>query len=256
MRRSYFAWAIAIIAIGCLTLSIFWPSQAVGSKTAQNGNGPKIDFSEGEWDFGNIHDGDIVEHVFSFRNSGTDTLTIQDVHASCGCTAALASASQIPPGGNGEIKATFNSRGKRGHVKKTITVVSNDKEQPVATLSLFADVGEPVKAHATMDMHGSYFEGQCANCHVDKGAGKLGAQLFAADCAMCHGEYGIGGVAMALNDARYLRKTSPQLLKDRISKGSAKNPMMLGFAKRHGGPLSDDQIESLVEFIQTWQDIK
>lgn len=217
------------------------------------GKGPKIEFDELEWNFGKIHDGDIVDHVFVFRNSGSDTLHILDVRASCGCTAALASSSQIPPGGRGEIKATFNSRGKRGIVRKTITVTTNETAQPAVTLNLVADIGAPIKVHATMDMHGSYLEGKCANCHVERGLGKSGAPLFAADCAMCHGEYGTGGVAFALNDAAYLQKVDDGHLKERITKGSPTNPMMLGFGKPNGGPLTDDQIESLVRFIRSWQ---
>lgn len=219
------------------------------------GQGPKIQFDEQEWNFGKIHDGDIVDHVFVFRNTGSDTLHILDVRASCGCTAALVAASHVPPGGKGEIKATFNSRGKRGLVRKTITVTSNDADRSIVTLNLVADIEAPVKVHATMDMHGSYLEGKCANCHVERGIGKSGAQLFAADCAMCHGEYGTGGVAFALNDAAYLQKVDDGHLTERIAKGSPTNPMMLGFGKRYGGPLTDDQIESLVRFIRSWRDL-
>jgi hypothetical protein len=45
-------------------------------------------------------------------------------------------AKDIPPGGVGEVKATFESKGYQGEVKKTITVESNDPENPTLRLTL------------------------------------------------------------------------------------------------------------------------
>lgn len=220
---------------------------------AQTG-GAVLEFEKTDWDFGRIHDGDIVEHVFAFRNSGSDTLKISDVRPSCGCTAALLSSSELLPGEKGEIKSTFNSHNKRDKVTKTIVVTSNDRKHPRIQLQLTAFILPPVKAHETMSNQGSYFEGQCANCHVERGVGKLGAELFAADCAMCHGEYGFGGVTTAINRGDFLKNVSDDKLQEVISKGSPKNPMMRGFAQTNGGPLDAAQIQSLVQFIRSWQE--
>lgn len=101
---------------------------------------PRIDFAETTFDFGKIEEGQVVEHVFAFTNSGNDTLRIGKIDASCGCTAALASDQLIAPGGRGEIKASFNSAGRMGKTKKSIYVRSNDPGAPMVTLSFTVDI--------------------------------------------------------------------------------------------------------------------
>ena len=49
--------------------------------------GPKILFAENSFDFGDITQGDKVEHVFEFENVGNEALIISDVRTTCGCTA-------------------------------------------------------------------------------------------------------------------------------------------------------------------------
>lgn len=105
-----------------------------GISLFQDVRGAKIKFTKEEHDFGTIKEGEVVEHVFSFTNAGSDTLIIAQVRASCGCTAALLSASRIPPKGEGEIKTTFKSKGRAGKQKKTLTVFSNDADSPAKTL--------------------------------------------------------------------------------------------------------------------------
>ncbi len=46
------------------------------------------------------------------------------------------SAKDVPPGGVGEIKVTFQSKGYQGDVRKVVTVESNDPENPTVQLTL------------------------------------------------------------------------------------------------------------------------
>ena len=48
----------------------------------------------------------------------------------------MVTAKEIPPGGVGEIKATFRSKGYSGEVKKSIMVETNDPDNPRVSLSL------------------------------------------------------------------------------------------------------------------------
>ena len=48
----------------------------------------------------------------------------------------MVTAREIPPGGVGEVKATFNSRGYQGSVRKTFTVETNDPENQEIRLVL------------------------------------------------------------------------------------------------------------------------
>ena len=87
--------------------------------------GPAITFEEVAFDFGDIHQGDKVEHVFSFDNSGDAPLIITNVQTTCGCTATDWPRDPILPGASASIKVNFNSAGKMGRQNKIITVISN-----------------------------------------------------------------------------------------------------------------------------------
>lgn len=101
---------------------------------------PRISFQEKDYNFGTVKSGAEVTHEFSFRNKGDADLIITDVKTSCGCTAAVTSAKTIAPGEKGTLKVTFNTRGRRGHQTKTITVSSNDPKQPQAAVRIAGEV--------------------------------------------------------------------------------------------------------------------
>lgn len=88
-------------------------------------NGPAITFQKDTHDFGDIHQGDKVQHVFTFENTGNEPLIITNVQTTCGCTAPSWTRDPIAPGQEGEITVQFNSTGKIGRQNKVITVVSN-----------------------------------------------------------------------------------------------------------------------------------
>jgi hypothetical protein len=86
---------------------------------------PKFEFKERVWDFGNITEGERVEHTFKFKNVGEGDLVISNCTASCGCTIPEWPKEPIPPGGEGQIKVEFNSAGKSDAVTKDITIFAN-----------------------------------------------------------------------------------------------------------------------------------
>lgn len=100
----------------------------VNNNPDNNNNGPKGDFKfvDTTFDFGNIKDGDNVQHIFRFKNTGKGPLSISKVEASCGCTTPDWTKEVIPPGGEGKVTATFDSKGKGGPdnplVEKSIEV--------------------------------------------------------------------------------------------------------------------------------------
>lgn len=98
--------------------------------------GPKLVVEDADFSFGQVYQGAKVEHTFRFRNAGEAPLTVEKVRSSCGCTAALLSATLIPPGGTGEIRTTFDSGRFRGAVVKTIYLYVNDPMLPVAQFHL------------------------------------------------------------------------------------------------------------------------
>lgn len=94
------------------------------SQVEATGNA-KFEFTESVWDFGNIKSGEVVDHIFTFKNVGTEPLIISNAKGSCGCTAPAWPKEPIAPGESGEIKVVFNSRGKSNKQNKTVTITAN-----------------------------------------------------------------------------------------------------------------------------------
>lgn len=86
---------------------------------------PTFQFAEELHDFGTIKDGDVVEHTFTFTNTGAAPLIISDAKATCGCTVPEWPKEPIPVGDTGEIKVRFNSKNKPGIQNKTVTLTAN-----------------------------------------------------------------------------------------------------------------------------------
>ena len=212
---------------------------------------PRIKFEKTTHDFGKIPEDKIFEYSFKFVNEGDAALEIKDTESSCGCTEVAVDKKTIEPGQTGEIKTTLNPIGKRGKIKKTIDVMTNDAANPKITLTLIAEVHGVLKEHPQAKDE-SIFSEKCAKCHVARGVGKLSRDLYLADCAFCHGDNGEGKSASALNSQEYLTKHDAGYIKDWIANGKEGSGMP-GFSKTKAGPLDDKQIESLVSYITKWK---
>ncbi len=88
---------------------------------------PKIQFEKDAagLDFGDLTEGQVVEHTFKFKNEGEFPLIINNVTASCGCTIPQWPHDPIGPNEQNAIKVRFNTKGKRGPQSKTVTVYAN-----------------------------------------------------------------------------------------------------------------------------------
>ena len=100
----------------------------VGSTTvlAQKESVAAVKFKETVYDFGIFPEeaGD-VSHTFKFSNTGKGILIVQNVQASCGCTAPSWTKEPIPPRGKGDIEVTYKATGRPGAFTKTINVTTN-----------------------------------------------------------------------------------------------------------------------------------
>lgn len=106
--------------------SVFVIFGAIAQEAAvEASSGPVMTFEEVKHEFGDIHQGDKVEHVFKFENTGNEPLIISDVRTTCGCTAPAWPRDPVIPGQTADIKVVFNSAGKMGRQNKIITIVSN-----------------------------------------------------------------------------------------------------------------------------------
>ncbi len=91
----------------------------------QEKEGPRFEFEDNIHDFGDIQQGEKVEHLFKFTNAGNQPLVISNIITTCGCTAPTWPKDPVQPGEKGEIKVVFNSIGKIGKQNKVITIFSN-----------------------------------------------------------------------------------------------------------------------------------
>jgi len=118
-----------LMAVMLLTLT---GASAQEAKTTANTqatqeNKAQIKFDKVLHNFGNFSESDPVQScVFTFTNVGTAPLIINQAVASCGCTVPSYPKQPIAPNQKGEIKVTYNGKGKfPGHFKKTITIRTN-----------------------------------------------------------------------------------------------------------------------------------
>jgi hypothetical protein len=92
-------------------------------------------FEQSEFDFGTVKEGEVVERIFKFTNTGKAPLVIQNAAGSCGCTVPEWPKEPIAPNATGEIKVKFDSRGKVGANNKTVTIIANTTPE-TTTLTL------------------------------------------------------------------------------------------------------------------------
>src|SRR5882757_2491643 len=94
--------------------------------TSAQAQGPVITCDKNTHDFVDIFQGEKVERVFRFTNSGSEPLVITNVEVTCGCTTPKGwPRDPVNPGGRGEITVQFDSSHKIGRQNKVSTVVSN-----------------------------------------------------------------------------------------------------------------------------------
>lgn len=101
---------------------------------------PQVYFPETQHDFGTVAEGKVVDYTFHLQNKGTSALTIKDVKTSCGCTAALLSKDTIEPGQEGTLKVELDTKNRSGKLSRTITVQTNDPDEPSKVLTVYADI--------------------------------------------------------------------------------------------------------------------
>ena len=98
-----------------------------------------LKFLATEHDFGFVQEGETVTHVFEVQNTGKNDLMLQAVRPSCGCTTPKYEKKPIRPGRKGTIEVAFDTKGRPGKQRKSITVVTNT-EPPNTVLYFTCEV--------------------------------------------------------------------------------------------------------------------
>jgi hypothetical protein len=102
----------------------------------QLANAPKATFENRIFDFGTKPSGPDIPHSFFITNTGKSDLIIRNVQASCGCTATKPEKTVIKPGEKSKIDIVFDTKHRNGMQHKSITVITNDPDNPVILLQV------------------------------------------------------------------------------------------------------------------------
>lgn len=136
--KSFFACAVlaTLVACGNTGNNGEQTTDTLENELAQGG---KLEFGESVYDFGEVKEGEIVEHVYAYTNTGTAPVILSQVSASCGCTTPSYTQTPVLPGKSGEVKVSFDSNGQVGKQQKIVTIVSS-AENRVTTVQLKGEV--------------------------------------------------------------------------------------------------------------------
>ena len=121
------------IAVGVLFFTNHAAAQLSKTLPATASDAPKnmapsgVTWTEDSFTFGDVEKGHPATHVFTFKNTSKQTVTVTNVKASCGCTATDYTKTPIKPGATGIVTATYNAA-HEGNFTKTITVTISDSE--------------------------------------------------------------------------------------------------------------------------------
>jgi hypothetical protein len=189
--------------------------------------------------------------IFNATNVSDTLVVIDSLKPSCHCTTGALPSTPwlLPPHADGKISVTVDLAGKFGTVFKTIGVISTNAPKVLTVKVIIPE--DPVMARSrNLEMakadRQAVLRGQCAECHVEKGRGKMGQELYAASCGICH-------------DAEHRASTVPNLhalnhstdynyWRAWITTGKA-GTMMPGFALEQGGSLNEAEILSVAKYL-------
>jgi hypothetical protein len=93
-----------------------------------------------EFDFGDVLSFTPAKRILIIKNLGTETLTLSNIDASCGCTATLLSNDHIAPNDSSTLTITFNSKQFAGKVHKAVSIVTNDTTNRAIDIKFTANV--------------------------------------------------------------------------------------------------------------------
>lgn len=90
-----------------------------------------VAFDQAHYSFGTVREGQVVEHKYTFTNTGEQPYTITKATGSCGCTVPEWPRNPIPPGGVGTVRVRFNTLHKAGQRTQVVTLIGNTDPQTI-----------------------------------------------------------------------------------------------------------------------------
>ncbi|MBT3235836.1 MAG: DUF1573 domain-containing protein [Bdellovibrionales bacterium] len=192
-------------------------------------------FTQHRFNFGKLPEGELVERSVKLNSLLNQKLTILSLHSSCGCTLLEMPQREIMPHGSSTLTISMDTSAKKGNFLKVIEMENNLLPDPI----IIVLTGEVTHNAGKMTNPQVMFKGRCKNCHAPNNISKLnGKPLYQNVCLMCH-QKGIK-----------LKKLTANKIKTIISSG-VKDSSMAAFAKSKKGILTQEQIDSLTNYLLT-----
>jgi len=92
----------------------------------QEKEGAVLFLESNSYDFGRIReDKGKLSHTFTFSNTGTSPLVLNNVRSTCGCTVPKWSKEPVSPGQQGYLTVEFDPRNRMGQFHKTVQIQSS-----------------------------------------------------------------------------------------------------------------------------------
>lgn len=194
--------------------------------------------------------------VFNVTNISPAEVTVTFIQTSCGCTTSKVQVPfKIAPGASTEIPINMSVVGKSDVVIKTVTVHTDKGQKVVLVKSIITampNTGGGMGADRERNQQlaqadrQAVFKDDCARCHVAPTIGKMGKELYTVACGICHNAE---HRAKMVPDLHELKVTpNAEYWKFFVVNGKP-GTLMPAFSQSQGGPLSDAQIASLVEYL-------
>jgi hypothetical protein len=101
---------------------------------------PRIKIEKASVDFGQVGPGSNHKTEYQFTNIGKETLKIDHVQSTCGCTVPQLEKKEYAHGESGTVRVNFQAAAVKGPMTKHLYIVSNDPRSPRAELEVKADV--------------------------------------------------------------------------------------------------------------------
>lgn len=193
----------------------------------------------------------VARFEFRVTNTSDQPVTVYYVRPSCGCTTV--DAPRMPwtlaPGAQGTVKATVDFLGKEGEIAKDLLVGTVAGTQTL-TMLIKVPPMDPAMRERNRTLAAAnrqaVFQGSCAACHATPAESRYGEDLFEAVCAVCHQS---PHRASMVPDLKVAKEKRDSAWWTRWVEDGREQTLMPGFSQKHGGPLTEPQIESLVEYL-------
>ncbi|WP_291964685.1 DUF1573 domain-containing protein [Maribacter sp.] len=136
MKQTFTLLGIFLFALSSYAQSTETKEESIATTT--------INFAEETFEWGEITQGEKIQNVFYFTNTGEEPLIIINAKGSCGCTVPRFPKEPIAPGQTASLLVQFDSKNKKGLQSKRVTITTNT-DPAITYLTIKGKVTVPEK---------------------------------------------------------------------------------------------------------------